>query len=687
MATYKRTSAVDAAYQKRGRVVRREGIYLGYVKDNSDAQRMGRLKVWIPDFGSKPNDKDSWVTVTYVSPFAGATDPNIIDNNTQKAGGSQTSYGWWAVPPDLENQVIVSFINGDPSRGVWLGCLYQQYMNHMVPGAAAAPNYGQGQDVPVAEYNKKTSENVRNDITRPELTSHSEGLAVQGLVNDPLRGITYSGARRSEVANVYGFITPGPTYPNDPADDETEVIAGVQETAALPGGLSTNIPSPEVDTARLAGAMEDIQSQVGDALSEVQGALSSAKLPSISAGGGLPSLPSIPSIPSPPPIPEVAVPGADVAIPSVDDVPTVEAPKINTDLAAGQQDVKPGGTTQSSPSLRRRGGWQFYFDDEEGNEHMRIRSRNGSQLLIDDSAGIIYAINRAGTSWIQMDGEGNFDIFAAKSVSVRSQEDINFRADRDVNIEAGRNIRMKATNDFLGTTDGSVGAEDEGTGGGNIRMEALLDLQTIVKRNHNTQITEGSQTTLIQAGSRSSTIAGSDQVSVTGAYLLQAGGDGGMNIGGNFVTSASAYGVGSGNINIDLDGSLAAGGNLVASAEVFGKEVYSSKATLSDLHEHTHKYIDTVSGTGPVKKDTEPFKTSGDSTSVAGPTAGEATTVNAFDPLTPNTKTNVLATFSDDENLTRDTQEGVLTLAGRFLTFEPCPDHINKGVSGDTTST
>jgi phage baseplate assembly protein gpV len=649
-------------------------MYLAYVKDNTDAQRMGRLKVWVPDFGSLPTDESSWVTVSYVSPFAGATDPNLIKNPPTAAGNSQTSYGWWAVPPDLENQVVIMFLNGDPSRGVWLGCLYQQFMNHMVPGAAASTNYQHGQDLPVAEYNKKTSENIRNDITRPELTSHSEGLAVQGLVNDTLRGITYSSARRSEVPNVYGLTTPGPTVPTDTSNTAAEIIPGVSTASSLPGGLGPNIPTSAPDPSAFAGAIPDISGQIGGALGGI--------------GGSLPSVPEIPGADLP-----ISVPGVEI--------PTVQAPEINTDLAAGAQNQTPGGTTKKQESLRRKGGWTMYFDDEEGSEHMRIRSRNGSQLLIDDTNGLIYAINRAGTSWIQMDAEGNFDIFAAQSVSIRSQRDINLRADRDLVMEAGRNVKMKAANDFTGSTDGSVGEEDSGEGGGNIRMEALYDMQTIVKNNHATQVTEGSMTTLIATGNRATTIEGDDQLDVTGNLITQADGNADVNVGGNMISqaagtidvnaggvltiSASEIGIGTGNFNVETGGNLAVTGDITADGDsTAGGDVKTSSMSLNYLKGHTHTNGNNGSPTGaPIQS---PSPGTGSASGPTAGTAGEATAVEAFDPLATVTKTNVLATFGDEDNFIRDTGEAV-TLVGRFLTYEPCPEHINKGTaSGDDTT-
>ena len=72
MAKTSRTIGASKNYTPSGRTIQYTGIYLGYVKDNSDAQRMGRLKIWIPEFGSQPTDEQGWITATYVSPFAGA---------------------------------------------------------------------------------------------------------------------------------------------------------------------------------------------------------------------------------------------------------------------------------------------------------------------------------------------------------------------------------------------------------------------------------------------------------------------------------------------------------------------------------------------------------------------------------------------------------------------------------------
>ena len=526
MAKYKRTIGPGKEYKYSGRIVRYDGLYTGFVKDNSDAQRMGRLRVWIPEFGSRADDESGWATVSYISPFAGATNPDIVDNNTQKAGGSQTSYGWWAVPPDLENQVVIMFINGDPSRGVWLGCLFQQYMNNMVPGIPAGTNYQhQDKDLPVSEYNKKTTENIRNDITRPELTGLSSAIAFQGLVDDHVRGVTDTSARRETPSEVYGLLTPGPVDPDSSAENPL----------------------------------------------------------------GRPRL----------------------------------------------------------------GGHQFYFDDGEGREHMRVRTRNGAQLLLDDTNGLVYAINRDGTSWIQMDAEGNVDIFSAKSVSVRSQEDVNFRADRDLNLEAGRNLNIKARKDYLGSDDGSVGDEDAGSGG-DITMQAIGNMQTVAKGNVSLTVTDGNVDTNVSGTYRLTTSDATD-ISIGGALTI---------------SSSSTIGLDASNIDFDTSGNLQVQGNAIASGTMYASDFKAGSVGLVD-HEHT--YISPQHAAGP--KQTSSHSGGGGSSSASGPTAAEAATST---PVSPTEKTNVLATFSDEYNFVRDT-ETVLTVVGRFITYEPCPEHTNKG--------
>lgn len=195
-----------------GRINVLNQVYLGFVKNNKDAFRMGRLQVWIPELNSNPDDENSWITVSYCSPFAGAT--NVKDNVKQGTGlaDTQQSYGWWAVPPDLENEVIVMFINGDANRGIYIGGLYQQFMNHMVPGIPSGSAHQPGEDgadPPVAEYNR-WDPNVPNsdNHTRARFDPLHEGLKNQGLYEDSSRGPSDAGARRDEVSHAYGFKSP-----------------------------------------------------------------------------------------------------------------------------------------------------------------------------------------------------------------------------------------------------------------------------------------------------------------------------------------------------------------------------------------------------------------------------------------------------------------------------------------------
>jgi hypothetical protein len=193
---------------------RETGIFIGTVMDVIDQQKMGRLRVFIPELGGKPSDPTSWITVSYASPFAGATplDLNQEGEAGKKMSGSQKSYGMWMVPPDKDNQVLCCFVNGDISRGFWFACIWQQFMNHMVPGVpinrSTEPNVDEINLPPVVEYNKKDPGIDEWKPQRPVFQPLFDGLRNQGLFADPERGPATSGARRETPSKVFGFLTP-----------------------------------------------------------------------------------------------------------------------------------------------------------------------------------------------------------------------------------------------------------------------------------------------------------------------------------------------------------------------------------------------------------------------------------------------------------------------------------------------
>lgn len=197
-----------------GRVNMLYGLFIGFVKSAADVQLNGRLRVWIPELGSEPSDETGWITVSYCSPFAGATNIETANKtNYAQFEGTQTSYGMWMIPPDINNEVMVMFINGDSSKGVWIGSLYNQFMNNMVPATASnVNNYQyQGQEIPAAEYNKWDKKTTLPDAaTKPYSATKFKGLGNQGLIRDTERGITKTSARRESPSAVFGILTPGP---------------------------------------------------------------------------------------------------------------------------------------------------------------------------------------------------------------------------------------------------------------------------------------------------------------------------------------------------------------------------------------------------------------------------------------------------------------------------------------------
>ena len=317
MPSFDRTRESSPAYdlQPEGRATLLDKIYVGFIKAVDDQQRMGRIKVWIPEISGDPLNQDQWFTCSYASPFAGAT--NVFDNTNGPSWlNTQRSYGFWFVPPDLENEVVVCFINGDPGRGIWFGCLFQQNMNHMVPGI---PGDSSSNGLPVAEYNKLKANVAVNTATAPIYLPLADQLKVQGLDKDASRGTSTAGARRDQPINAaVGILSPG--------------------------------------------------------------------------------------------------------------------------------------------------GNQFVIDDNPVDKYIRLRTQQGTQIIINDSEGYIYMITRDGNSWMELGQDGSINVYGTNDISVRSQGTLNLRADLDINIEAGRSIFMRARGEVSSILNNSTPTANPNSG-------------------------------------------------------------------------------------------------------------------------------------------------------------------------------------------------------------------------------
>jgi uncharacterized protein (DUF2345 family) len=122
-------------------------------------------------------------------------------------------------------------------------------------------------------------------------------------------------------------------------------------------------------------------------------------------------------------------------------------------------------------------------------EHVRLRTRTGHQILLHNTEDVIYISNARGTAWIELTSDGKIDIHAQDSISIMSNNDINFTAERDFNVEAGRNINMRA--------DGRWGQNQHfynGKENGRIQMESKFDTKILVEQDYKLSVRRRSDT-------------------------------------------------------------------------------------------------------------------------------------------------------------------------------------------------
>jgi hypothetical protein len=95
----------------------------------------------------------------------------------------------------------------------------------------------------------------------------------------------------------------------------------------------------------------------------------------------------------------------------------------------------------------RKAGHTFVMDDGDAqgqNQLIRLRTSSGHQLLMHDTAGVMYLANADGTVWMEFSNNGMVDVYAQTGYNLRSGADINFHAEGNINMYANKNIKIKA---------------------------------------------------------------------------------------------------------------------------------------------------------------------------------------------------------------------------------------------------
>lgn len=170
------TSGPANANNDRGTVML-YGTYIGIVKNVFDPSHMGRVQVFIPEVsGNDPENPNTWIWVSYSSPFL-----NTTTQGTGKLAPQQSS-GFWGTPKDVGMSVLCMFASGDINKGFYIGSIPEAFQNRdiagggpeMQPSASPAQSSGTraparaaagsgGEDVPTARLGSVVS----NPLTGP----------------------------------------------------------------------------------------------------------------------------------------------------------------------------------------------------------------------------------------------------------------------------------------------------------------------------------------------------------------------------------------------------------------------------------------------------------------------------------------------------------------------------------------
>lgn len=165
------------------------------------------------------------------------------------------------------------------------------------------------------------------------------------------------------------------------------------------------------------------------------------------------------------------------------------------------------------------------MDDRQENCRVRLRTTSGHQILMDDTNERIYIATAQGNNWIEMDQDGNIDIFTTNKVNVHANKEINMTSDETIRLYGKKGVHIKS--------------DDE------VRVDAAKDIH--VKTAQNLRV-HASQTIYLQSDSNTDIKSGASVfVEAASAFHAKASSTLHLDSGGqmNFLAGGQLLGQGS----------------------------------------------------------------------------------------------------------------------------------------------
>jgi len=105
----------------------------------------------------------------------------------------------------------------------------------------------------------------------------------------------------------------------------------------------------------------------------------------------------------------------------------------------------------------------YSMSDNADNCRIRVRSTHGHQIIMDDTNERIYISTAGGNTWIEMDENGNIDMYGAGNISMHAEKDINFTAGSAFRVTAKEGIHLATEGEMRIHSSGNLNIRSNGS--------------------------------------------------------------------------------------------------------------------------------------------------------------------------------------------------------------------------------